>query len=291
MHIRMPAVADQFYPGDQAQCVAAITAMTRDASAYTHDPAALVGGITPHAGWMFSGAVACEVINALATRGDIETFVVFGAVHRKTGPYASVFARGQWRTPVGDIEIDEPLAEAIVAAANDIREDPAAHGPEHSIEVETPFIQRAAQGVKLLPIMIPPLPNAHELGQVVAEQATQLGRNVAYVASTDLTHYGPRYGFTPEGVGPKGCRWAKEVNDQRMIDLILDLRDDAIVGEAIAHQNACGSGAIAATIAACKHAGATRAHLLRHVTSNEIMPERLGESPDAVGYAGIVLTR
>src|SRR5207249_4539845 len=98
----------------------------------------------------------------LAEANGVETFVVFGAVHRRTGSYASVFCHGAWHTPLGDMAIDEELAAAVVGSSSEFVEDPEAHLAEHSIEVEVPFIQRFAPGARLLPIMMPPLPSAHE---------------------------------------------------------------------------------------------------------------------------------
>ena len=89
-----------------------------------------------------------------------------------------------------------------------------------------PFVQVLAPQAKLLPVMVPPMARADEVGQMVAGQARAMGRKVAFVGSTDLTHYGPRYQFTPMGVGPKGLKWAKEVNDQRMIELMMALEAD-----------------------------------------------------------------
>jgi AmmeMemoRadiSam system protein B len=287
MHVRQPAVAGRFYPGTQRQCLAEVQAHCRNATSTVRAP---IGGIVPHAGWVFSGGVAADVIHSVAEATEVETYVVFGAAHRRCGPHASVFTRGAWDTPLGRIVIDEELAAAVTKASDLIREDPAAHGMEHSIEVQIPFIQHLSPDAGLLPVMVPPIPQAAQIGQTVAQQVAEIGRAVLYLASTDLTHYGPNYAFTPEGVGAKGLRWAKDVNDQRMIDLIEKFEADRVVSEALEHQNACGAGAVAATIAACRLAGATEAHVLQHTTSYEVAPYHFSEPSDAVGYAGIVFS-
>jgi AmmeMemoRadiSam system protein B len=130
---------------------------------------------------------------------------------------------------------------------------------------------------------------APEVGRVVARAAAELGRRVVFLGSTDLTHYGPRYSFAPQGVGPAGLQWAKEVNDRRILELVTALRMDEVVPEAAEHRNACGPGAIAATLAAAQAAGATTGYVLRHTNSNETLCGRYGEMDDAVGYAGVVL--
>jgi AmmeMemoRadiSam system protein B len=112
---------------------------------------------------------------------------------------------------------------------------------------------------------------------------------VAYIGSTDLTHYGPNYGFLPEGIGQQGLAWAKDVNDRRLIELMRLMKAEEIVREASEHRNACGSGAIAATLAACKLAGAQQGVLLDHVSSQEVARSmQYPASDDAVGYAGMV---
>ena len=104
-----------------------------------------------------------------------------------------------------------------------------------------------------------------------------------------MTHYGPGYHFLPQGLGEKGLAWAKDVNDRRLIELMRLMKAEDIIGETGAHHNACGSGAIAATLAACKAAGARQGVLLAHATSYEAarsMQAAVGD--DAVGYAAMV---
>jgi len=157
--------------------------------------------------------------------------------------------------------------------------------------VQLPFIQHAAPSAKLLPIIVPPSASAPDAGRAVAERAKALRRGAVFVGSTDLTHYGPRYRFTPMGSGPDALRWAKEVNDRRLLDLVVSLKTGEVVAEALEHHNACGSGAVAAAMAACVAMGADRAQVLRHTTSNEVAHGRFGEMADAVGYSGVVFLK
>jgi AmmeMemoRadiSam system protein B len=284
---RSPAVAGQFYPDSSESCRAQVASLLAAAPELPADFVALAG-IAPHAGWVCSGAVAAQVVRALAARGGVETFVIFGAVHRPMRSAAAVYDRGAWETPLGEALIDEPLAAAVVRSGPLVAANPRAHDEEHSIEVEVPFIQHLAPSARLLPIMVSPSSAAAEVGQVVARAAAELGRRVAFLGSTDLTHYGPRYRFAPQGLGPDGIRWAKEVNDRRMLDLVTGLAAGQIVHEAAEHHNACGPGAIAATIAAAQAAGATTGRVLNHTNSNEVLCSRYGQMEDAVGYAGVV---
>lgn len=291
MPVRSPVVAGRFYPSDPRRCRSELESCLPP----THDqPAiegAVVGGVGPHAGWICSGAIAARVAAACARQGP-RSAILFGAVHVPHVERPSLYARGSWQTPLGTVDIDEPLAERIAAESSLIRVDDTAHRYEHSIEVHLPFLQHYLAPLRIVPIMVPPDDDAAAVGDEVGRVARAAGGPVFVLGSSDLTHYGPAYEFTPYGVGMAGLRWAKQENDRRMIDLILRLDATAVVPEARAHGNACGSGAIAATIAACKQLGADRAVLLDHATSFEVLSARFPEEPtDAVGYAGIVFVR
>ena len=290
MSQRSPAVAGHFYPASAKQCRAEVAEYLGAAKARGPAAGCPLAGIVPHAGWMCSGAVAAEVIQTLGRDPAIETFVVFGAIHRVGGSRASVDPEGSWLTPLGEMAIDAELARAVLAASPLLAADPRSHGPEHSIEVQVPFIQQVHPSAKLLPILVPPSDQASEVGRIVADQTQIVGRKVVFLGSTDLTHYGPRYYFTPQGAGRPGLTWAKDVNDRRMIELCLKLAAEEIVPEADRNHNACGSGAVAATLAAARQRGATQARLCRHTTSAEVLHEKLGAMTDSVGYAGILFS-
>jgi len=240
----------------------------------------------PHAGWIYSGRPAGLALAALVADRP-ETVVVFGATHVLDNNEASVFPSGEWETPIGRIAVDHELAERVTISRW-IQADPNVHAYEHSIEVGVPFIQTLMPQAKLLPIMVRPGPRAAEVGGTVAVAARDLGRRVAFIGSTDLTHYGPAFGFEPHGRGEQGVRWAKEVNDRRMVDLIAAFRADEIVPEAALSRNACGAGAVAATIAAAQVLGATRYVELLHTTSAEVEGRSGGRPVNSVGYeAGV----
>jgi len=212
-----------------------------------------------------------------------DTVVVFGAVHVNDSNPASLFDRGAWRTPLGGAAVDELLADRVSEVPG-VVVDCAAHAHEHSIEVELPIIQALLGGVKVLPLMVRPVAGAGDVGRGVWLAAAGLGRRVVCLASTDLTHYGPAFGFVPAGVGPGGLRWAKEVNDRRFLKRVASGDELGVLAEARAHFNACGSGAVAALLGAMREAGASRYVELRHTTSAEQLPHD-GDELNAVGYA------
>lgn len=284
-HERVPAQAGRFYPSSRAECESMLDEFV--AGAKKRDG---IAAIVPHAGWIYSGPTAALGIAGVGET-PAETVVVFGAVHVQMRQEASLWAGGAWRTPLGTVEIDEELA-AEIATCDHISVDEAAHQREHAIEVEIPLVQRLLGDRRILPIMVRPGPNAPEVGRSCAQKAREMGRKVVFLGSTDLTHYGPGFGFEPEGRGETGIRWAKEVNDRRFIRLIEELNAPGVVPEAAVHRNACGSGAVAATIGAALEWGATRYEELAHTTSAEVESAAGGYPLNSVGYeAGIFLTK
>jgi AmmeMemoRadiSam system protein B len=229
------------------------------------------------------------VFSAVKQRhGNVDTFVIFGAAHGYYGPTPAVYAKGSWLTPLGQIAVDEELADAILKTDTAVA-DTNAHEEEHSIEVQVPFIQHLFPGAKILPILTPPSEQAISLGEAVGDITNEQKRKIVCIGSTDLTHYGPRYGFTPQGTGSKALKWASEVNDKAFIDLALKLDAMGLLASAAENLNACGSGAAAATVAAAKKLGKTKGLLLAHTNSGKVMLEKMGYScEEAVGYAAIV---
>jgi AmmeMemoRadiSam system protein B len=141
-----------------------------------------------------------------------------------------------------------------------------------------------------LPVIVPPREQAIVLGKSVGEIiAGNEQKKIVCIGSTDLTHYGPRYGFTPMGVNSEALKWADNVNDRMFIDLALELEPKRLLANAAENCNACGAGAAAATMAAAKKLGKTKGMLLAHTNSNEIMLRNMHTaSADSVGYAAII---
>ncbi|GAJ02229.1 unnamed protein product, partial [marine sediment metagenome] len=177
-----------------------------------------------------------------------------------------------------------------VLSAGPAVSDAGAHRAEHSIEVQVPFMQYLFPGAKLLPILVPPREQAVALGNSIGRIINKdEHKKIVCIGSTDLTHYGPRYGFTPMGVNANALKWADSVNDQKFIDLALKLEPEGLLADAAENCNACGPGAAAAAIAAAKQLGKTEGLLLAHTNSNEVMLRSMGTtSADSVGYAAIV---
>lgn len=280
MEIR-EACAPHFYPGD---CARSIKHFLTGFSAPAQ-PDRVVAGVVPHAGWMYSGAVAAKVFESIRRKAQPDTFVIFGAVHRWAA-INGVCARGGWETPFGVLEIDEPLAAAILDRTPQWTVDePNVHHGEHSIEVQLPFLKFLFPQAKFVPIAVNPDSRATPLGARVGEIVKGLARSVVMIGSTDLTHYGETYSFTPAGIGAAAHRFLQG-NDARMLRLVEEMNSVEILEEAATHRNACGAGALAATVEAARVMGAAQGHLVEYTTSYDVRPD--GDFRLAVGYAGML---
>ncbi|HIQ01456.1 MAG TPA: AmmeMemoRadiSam system protein B [Anaerolineales bacterium] len=286
MRVRRPVVAGQFYPADRAGCVRMIEECLPQRLP-DGLPERIVAGVVPHAGWVYSGPTAAKVFAAIRSHSTPDTFVLLSAMHRWGAARPAVYTGEAWATPLGEAEVDADLAQAVLDEGAGLLVDaPEAHAGEHSAEVQVPFIQHLFPGARLLPILVPPDEQAVAAGEVIAQTIAGAGKNVVVVGTTDLTHYGAMYyGFAPAGTGERALEWAR-ANDEQVINLMLEMQAEKIVPETAAHHNACGGGAIAATVAAARTLGAQKGVLLEYTTSHHVRGH--GPATDFVGYAAVV---
>jgi len=287
-NVRSPAVAGRFYPADQRQCQAEVKSYL-----YLPSPDAekkWFGAVVPHAGWICSGAVAGRAIATLAAQGKVDVVVIFGAVHTPIPiAYAALDSHSDWALPGGAAHVSAELQERLVQKGSLFTVDARMHSREHAIEVVVPIVQEAFHNIPIVPIEVPCLDVAELIGRKTAQAVVESSLRAVYLASSDLTHYGPNYGFTPAGVGAAAMEWTKE-NDRHLLRLISSLSADRIVPEVNHRYNACGAGAIAAMLAACKACGATTGKVLWHTNSYETLSRVAPQPPhNAVGYAAVVV--
>jgi AmmeMemoRadiSam system protein B len=289
MNVRKPAVAGQFYGGSRSECLAEIDECLPQRDLNMELPNPILAAVVPHAGWVFSGELAAAAFKAIKqVNSDVDTFVIFGAAHRYFDGGAAVYDSGAWETPLGSVNIDAELAAEIVAKG--AVADPNAHRGEHSIEVQVPFIQHLFPNAKIVPIIVPVADFDHNFGTHVGELFLEKkDKTIVCIASTDLTHYGPRYGFCPQGIGEAALKWSREVNDMEFIDLALKMEADKLLQVALDKGNACGPAAVATVVLAAKAMGRICGVLLGHTTSHDIMLQKFNQpSEESVGYAAIV---
>jgi len=267
--IREPVVAGRFYPGNPSTLEEEIKGFIEE-KAPKKD---VIGLVSPHAGYMYSGAVAGATISRIKFP---QTFIILGPSHTGRGKPFSIMTEGTWRTPLGDVEIDSALAGDILARSRHLEEDTVAHLYEHSIEVQLPFLQYFKRDIKIVPIVLSLAPMAlyMEVGEEIADVIKKSGTRPVIIASTDMTHYEPK-------------EKAKS-KDTQAIKAILDLNEDALMNLVIERNlTMCGYAPTTVLISAAKILGAKGAELVDYKTSGDVT----GDYSSVVGYAGILVLK
>lgn len=273
---RPPYVAGRFYMGYEVGLEREI----KHALEYLEAPLREVaekedalGIIVPHAGYDYSGPVAAAVYNRVVLP---DSFIIIGPNHTGFGEPFSVMSDGLWQTPFWDVEVDASLAEKILSATSFLKKDYQAHMSEHAIEVQLPFIQHfKASKFKIVPIGLyeNSLEQCKKDGEAMAEVLKKNNQKTLIVATSDLTHYEPQE--------------VAEKKDKIAIDAILEMDPEKLFD--VCEKNdisMCGPGAVAMMLYAVKAMGATKAQLVKYMTS----AERSKDTSAVVGYVGITVS-
>lgn len=265
--IRPAAVAGRFYPSDPRSLEKQIAELT---SAVTPKIPAL-GCIVPHAGYIYSGHVAGAVYGSMQLPSR---FILLGPRHYPQGARFATLSEGGWQTPLGLAHIDSALAAELKNEFPLLREDAVAHVPEHSLEVQLPFLQRLVTNFTFVPVLTATdrFGALEELGHAVASVVKAQKDRVMILASSDMNHH------ESDAV--------TRVKDRKAIDAILAL-DARRLYETVRREeiSMCGYGPAAAMITAARDLGAKKASLVRYATS----ADATGNVEDVVGYAGITV--
>lgn len=273
--------AGSWYPGSDRECREVIEGFLSDANPCASDSGIPLGGIVPHAGWFYSGKIACNVIKCLRD-GEPDTVILFGRhLHPQAENY--IMREGVWSTPLGELEIDKELGERLLDEFSFQVETETRYEPDNTIELQLPFIKYFFPSSKILPMGVPPRESSLQIGRRTVQLSREMGRKIRIIGSTDLTHYGYNYGFTPEGIGEEAVQWVKNVNDRKVINLMLSMEAEDVIYTGIREASACCSGAAGTAISAIKELGAKRAQELMYYTSYDVRPDS-----SFVGYVGIV---
>lgn len=182
--VRRPAVAGMFYPGSPRELRSTVEELLREAPPDRGPGPKAV--IAPHAGYIYSGPTAAISFQALAGR-PLERIVILGPAHRVPVRGLALPGADAFATPLGEVPVD---AEAVGAVSDlpQVTTFPEAHAPEHSLEVELPFLQVLFPEARVLPIVV-----GDADGEEVAEVLDRVwgGAETAVVISSDLSHYLP----------------------------------------------------------------------------------------------------
>ena len=278
--VRSPAVAGSFYPDSPQVLSAQVGKFIQDAE-FTETDGELIGLIAPHAGYVYSGQVAGHAYKQLVGR-SFDTVVLLGLSHRYRINGAAIYARGAFRTPLGDIQIDEDLAAKITRLNSAIVDLPAAHANEHSLEVQLPFLQHLHSDFRIVPILLQDdsAENVIPLAQAIAEAMSD--KSCPLIGSTDLCHY-PTY-----EAARRSDQVVIEAIDHFDPDYLREQMDAYMQHHPIQnfHCMMCSTGAIYTTMRAAKALGGNRIEVLKAANSGDVP---IGGRDQVVGYmaAGI----
>jgi len=266
--IRNPVVAGQFYPESPSQLKAMIERMVDEKAAKQE----VIGIVSPHAGYPYSGPVAGATISRIKFK---DTFIILGPSHTGRGKPFSIMTEGVWEMPLGEVEIDSELAKKLLAISDYLEEDNIAHLYEHSIEVQIPFLQYFKPDIKIVPIVLAYSTDAtyKEIGKEIARAVKELKKEVVIIASSDMTHYEPQE--------------SAQLKDNKAIEAMLELNEDELLKRVDElNISMCGYAPVVSLISAARELGAVRAELVRYQTSGDTT----GDYSSVVGYAGLIIT-
>ncbi|MEX1995949.1 MAG: AmmeMemoRadiSam system protein B, partial [Nitrosopumilaceae archaeon] len=227
----------------------------------------------PHAGYMYSGPIATNSFYSISSQKP-DLVIIVGPNHWGIGCGVAAMKEGQWQTPLGNVDVDTESAIEINKIAKVIELDFFSHIRDHSLEVQVPILQEIySHKFKILPIILinQDYLTAKEVGSAIAKIAKT--KKTMIIGSSDFTHY-EENSFAHK-------------QDKILIEPILDLDLERFYTVLQENQvSACGYGAIASTMIACKELGATRGRLLKYATSGDVT----GDNSSVVGYASIVFS-
>ena len=278
MQIRTPAVAGMFYPKETRELKSAI----HDCFLHPFGPGKtpplendekILGVICPHAGYMYSGPIATNSFYHISSQKP-ELVIIIGPNHWGIGCNVAVMKEGQWQTPLGNVEVDTDSAIKLNEISKMAELDFFSHTKDHSLEVQVPMLQEIySHKFKILPIILidQGYKTAKELGKALAKIAKI--KKTVIIGSSDFTHYAENsYAYK---------------QDKLLIEPILELDVERFYSVLQENQiSACGYGAIASTMVACKELGASKGTLLKYATSGDVA----GDKSSVVGYASIVFS-
>jgi len=276
MEIRTPAVSGTFYPDDQKELKSLIhNCFTHPIGPGKMPPTGsdqkIYGVICPHAGFVYSGPVACHSFYSISSSTS-KLAIITGPNHYGIGQSIASMIDASWKTPLGLMEVDSESALELRNGLDILELDSFSHSKEHSIEVQVPMLQETfSHEMKILPVSLinQEQKTAVKVGSAIAKIAQK--KDALLIGSSDFTHY-------------EENEFAHR-QDLALIDPILKLDVDEfykILKER--HVTACGFGAIASTMIACKELGATEGKLLKYATSGDVS----GDKSSVVGYASII---
>ncbi|MCL2264858.1 MAG: AmmeMemoRadiSam system protein B [Treponema sp.] len=267
MQIRDYSLPNGWYPRNEDSAAAFLSEFKRQDNAKA--------AVAPHAGWYYSGSLAALAVSSLKT--DAQAIVVLGG-HLPSGSAPLFAMEDAVRTPFGAMQIEKKFRSVLYNELKG-RED---RYRDNTIEVLLPMVHYFFPEAKLIWLRLPSGINSYESGRIIRQTAAELNLKINVLASTDLTHYGSNYGFSPHGSGREALRWVREVNDAAFIKAVESGSAEEVLRRAETDQSSCSAGAVLGAMGYAKAEGLNSALLLKYATSADAG----SEIPDSfVGYA------
>lgn len=268
--IREPAVAGQFYPDDAEELrsevgrLLALAPHTRHRQSQTAGE--VLGGIAPHAGYMYSGEVAARFY-LLLSKVEATVAVIIAPSHREYFDAISVFCGTAYRTPLGDVRVNREMAGAVLGRGEPFINSWLGHHTEHALEVQLPFLQTVLPTIEIVPIVMGDqrADFCMELGAALADLLKD--RRALIIASSDLSHYHTHEQAMKLDRRVRIC--VKKLAPDRLLDDLESGRAEA-----------CGGGPIVATMIAAERLGAASGEILDYRDSSYVS----GDEEQVVGY-------
>ena len=272
--IREPVVAGQFYPDKEEDLRHMINYCIEHkygpGSNHTMPNEKIFGIICPHAGYVYSGPTACHSYKSISSQNP-ELVIMIGPNHFGIGRDAATMVDAQWHTPLGMVQVDSDSAKQVAEISKFIEIDEYSHSKDHSLEVQIPMLQEIlSNDFQILPIILraQDMETATDVGNAVSEIAKK--KNAVIIASSDFTHY-EENSFAHQ-------------QDKALLEPILEMNIERfyqVLNEK--RVTACGYGAMASAMIACKNLGAAKGELLSYATSGDMS----GNTESVVGYGAI----
>jgi hypothetical protein len=273
-------VAGQFYPNDAAQLRKVVDECLAHA-AQEKTTGEIIGLIVPHAGYIYSAPVAAFSYKQLAGK-KYRTVFVIGRSHHDRFAHAAVWPAGAFQTPLGQVQVDQKLVDQLLKSSPLFKADREPHLPEHSIEVQLPFLQAVLDSFTLVPLVLgfDDLPTAVQVAKFVAAAAR--GRNALIVASTDMSHY-PAYDDANRIDHATLESW-KTMDPARICAQERQSMNEGVTEE---HCTMCATSAVLVTILAARELGAKELKVLKYANSGDAT----GDHDRVVGYGAAMITK
>jgi len=281
--IREPAVSGTFYPGNPRALASEIEEHIGRASVEPIE-GDILGLISPHAGYIYSGPVAAHGYKTLLGR-TYDTVIILAPSHRQYFEGAAVQKHGGYKTPLGVVPVDEAFASKLLARLPEVQDNARAHEGEHSLEVQIPFLQFVLKEFRLLPLIMGTYDTdtCEELASALFDVMEDMKRTkdtkdkrqqYLVVGSTDLSHYYPyRHALELDG------KIVERLNAFDVKGLIDDLDKDRC--------EACGSGPVITTMLLSREMGANASRVMKYANSGDTS----GDKGAVVGYVSCVFYR